>query len=39
MTRDQKTQAIEDLKVKFENNSFFYVTDASTLTVAQVNQF
>ena len=37
MTRDQKTQAIEDLKVKFENK-FFYVTDASTLTVQSVQK-
>ncbi len=39
MTRAEKTAAIEVLKEKFENTQFFYLTDASTLTVAQVNQF
>jgi large subunit ribosomal protein L10 len=37
MTRSEKAAAIEDLKVKFEENQFFYITDASTLSVAQVN--
>lgn len=37
MTRSEKAAAIEDLKVKFEENPFFYITDASTLSVAQVN--
>ncbi|GJM33823.1 MAG: 50S ribosomal protein L10 [Saprospiraceae bacterium] len=39
MTRAEKSAAIEVLKEKFETNQFFYLTDASTLTVAQVNQF
>lgn len=39
MTRAEKSAAIEALKEKFESNQFFYLTDASTLTVAQVNQF
>jgi len=38
MTRSEKTATIEELKVKFEENSFFYVTDSSTLTVEQVNK-
>ncbi|MCP3927533.1 MAG: 50S ribosomal protein L10 [Bacteroidetes bacterium] len=39
MTREEKAAVIEVLKEKFENNSFFYLTDSSTLTVEQVNQF
>jgi large subunit ribosomal protein L10 len=38
MTKTQKTEAVALLKDKFENNDFFYVTDASTLTVGQVNK-
>ena len=37
MTRTEKQQAIKVLKRKFKNNSFFYLTDSSTLTVAEVN--
>ena len=39
MTKDQKTQAIQELKEKFDKSPFFYITDSSSLTVAQVNQF
>ena len=39
MTREEKGAAIEALKEKFGNNTFFYLTDASTLTVEQVNNF
>jgi large subunit ribosomal protein L10 len=38
MTRAEKSTAIEVLKEKFNNNSFFYITDSSELTVAQINQ-
>ena len=38
MTRTDKGLLIEELKEKFENSSYFYVTDASTLTVAKINQ-
>ena len=38
MTRAEKTAAIEDLKDKFSNSSFFYLTDSSTLTVEQVTK-
>ena len=38
MTRADKATAIEELKEKFSNSSFFYVTDSSTLTVEQVNK-
>lgn len=39
MTKADKAQAIEVLKEKFEEVSFFYITDASTLTVEQINNF
>ena len=39
MTRAEKGAAIEALKAKFDNNTFFYVADASTMTVEQVNDF
>lgn len=38
MTKAEKTAMIGELKEKFENSSFFYVTDSSTLTVEQVNK-
>ncbi len=39
MTRAEKAASIEELKGKFEEASFFYLADASTLTVEQVNKF
>lgn len=39
MNREEKAQMINELAVKFQNNSFFYVTDASGLTVSQINDF
>lgn len=38
MTKAEKTAAIEELKEKFSTTDFFYVTDASTLTVEQVTK-
>jgi len=38
MTKTQKIEAVEALKDKFSNTDFFYVTDASTMTVAEVNE-
>lgn len=38
MTRAEKTEAIQELKDKFAESSFFYLTDSSTLTVGQVNE-
>jgi large subunit ribosomal protein L10 len=38
MTRNEKAAAIEQLKERFENNEYFYIADASTLTVEQTNQ-
>lgn len=39
MTREEKTIEIEQLKSKFSDAQFFYITDSSTLTVEQVNNF
>lgn len=39
MTKAEKTQIIGELVEKFQNNSYFYVTDASGMTVEQVNNF
>jgi large subunit ribosomal protein L10 len=38
MTRTDKGLLIDELKEKFGNSAFFYVTDASSLTVAKINQ-
>lgn len=38
MTKAEKTALIEELKGKFSENDFFYITDASTLTVEEVNK-
>jgi large subunit ribosomal protein L10 len=38
MTRTDKGLLIEELREKFENAQYFYVTDASTLTVEKINQ-
>ena len=37
MTREEKGQIIDELTEKFSQNNHFYITDASGLTVAQVN--
>jgi len=39
MTREEKTNIIEELSEKFNQNDHFYITDASGLTVEQVNAF
>jgi len=38
MTKDQKVVAIAELKEKFEQYSFFYLTDPTTMTVAETNR-
>ncbi len=38
MTKTEKAAAIEALKERFEQNEYFYIADASTLTVEQVNK-
>lgn len=39
MTREEKAQIIDQLSVKFSQHAHFYVTDASGLTVEQINAF
>lgn len=39
MRREQKSEQIEILKDKFTNTPFFYLTDASKLSVEEVNEF
>jgi large subunit ribosomal protein L10 len=39
MTREDKTQIIDELYDKLSKNTNFYFTDASGLTVAQINDF
>jgi large subunit ribosomal protein L10 len=39
MNKAEKTATIEVLKEKFANVDFFYLTDASTMTVGQINNF
>ena len=39
MTREEKLEIIESLTEKFKENPYFYITDASGFTVAQVNTF
>jgi len=39
MTRDEKAKIIDELSEKFSQNAHFYITDASGLSVAQINAF
>ena len=39
MNREEKAQVIEELVERFNNHNFFYITDASGLSVAEVNDF
>jgi large subunit ribosomal protein L10 len=39
MTKAEKTATIEELKEKFSSVEYFYLTDSSTLSVAQINKF
>ncbi len=39
MTREEKAQVIDELVDRFKSNNNFYFTDASGLTVADVNKF
>ncbi len=39
MTKEEKGQIIEGLAEKFSQNNHFYITDASGLSVAQINAF
>lgn len=39
MTREQKAQIIDELSQKLSKTDFFYLIDASGLTVAEINKF
>jgi large subunit ribosomal protein L10 len=39
MTRQEKASMIDYLKEQFDSFDFFYLTDASTMSVAEVNDF
>jgi large subunit ribosomal protein L10 len=39
MNREEKAHVIEELVERFNNHNFFYITDASGLTVAEINDF
>jgi large subunit ribosomal protein L10 len=39
MTKEEKGQIIDELAEKFSQNAHFYITDASGLTVSQINAF
>lgn len=39
MTREEKAQVIDQLVDKFKSNNNYYFTDASGMTVAEVNKF
>lgn len=39
MNKEEKGQIIDELSEKFTQNPHFYITDASGLTVAQINAF
>jgi large subunit ribosomal protein L10 len=39
MTREEKTQIIEELVGKFQTFNYFYITDSTGMTVEQINKF
>ncbi|MFD1185773.1 50S ribosomal protein L10 [Pontibacter rugosus] len=39
MTREEKEIIVKDLSEKLANTAYFYITDASTMSVASVNAF
>lgn len=39
MNREEKAQIIDELAGKLRENNYFYITDASGLTVAEINAF
>ncbi|MDN5205167.1 50S ribosomal protein L10 [Fulvivirgaceae bacterium BMA10] len=39
MTREEKTTIIAELSEKLKDNNYFYIADASGLTVAEINDF
>src|SRR5690606_40846540 len=39
MNKQEKAQIIDDLAEKFANTTYFYITDASGLSVGKINSF
>ncbi len=39
MTREEKIELVKELSVKFANTNYFYITDASGMSVAEINNF
>jgi len=39
MTREEKAIIVKDLSEKLAQTNYFYITDASTMSVASINQF
>jgi len=39
MTKEEKIQLVEELREKFQNNSFFYILDSGGMSVAEINNF
>ncbi len=39
MTKEQKAQIIDELKLKFSDNGYFYIADASGMSVEETNKF
>jgi len=39
MTKQEKTQVINELAVKLKDNNYFYFADSSGMTVAEINDF
>lgn len=39
MTREEKAQIIDEITEKLKASGFFYIADASAMTVAQINDF
>ncbi|ALD20033.1 50S ribosomal protein L10 [Hymenobacter sp. DG25A] len=39
MTREEKQALVDELSEKFQSHNAFYITDASSMTVAKINEF
>jgi len=39
MTREEKQALVDELSEKFQSHNAFYITDASAMTVAKINEF
>ncbi len=39
MTKQEKIQLVEELREKFQNNTFFYILDSGNMSVSEINTF